>query len=119
MKFWLLFILNLTIYPTTILALPEDLVVMLLPENVNPRWENQDAHYFVESMKDIAPEVDVEIVNANNDISAQQRQAEQAITRGAKVLVVIAIDGNAASLIADMAKEENIATYFEFFSTSF
>ena len=108
MKFCLLFILNLTIYPTETVALPGDLVVMLLPENVNPRWENQDAHYFVESMKDIAPEVDVEIVNANNDISAQQRQAEQAITRGAKVLVVIAIDGNAASLIADMAKEENI-----------
>ena len=34
----------------------EDLVVMLLPENVNPRWESQDAYYFVQSMKKISPE---------------------------------------------------------------
>ncbi len=85
-----------------------DFVAMLLPENVNPRWENQDARAFVKRMKVIAPEVRVEVFNANNDPSAQQRQAEQALTRGAKVLVVVPIDGDAASVIADISAEAGV-----------
>ncbi len=86
----------------------ENLVVMLLPENVNPRWESQDAHFFVEAMKEVAPGATVEVFNANNDTATQQRQAEQALTRGAEVLVVIPIDGNAAAIIADSAAEAGV-----------
>ena len=57
-------------------------VAMLLPENVNPRWESQDAAFFVEKMAEISPDVTVEVFNANNDTAAQQRQAEQALTEG-------------------------------------
>lgn len=89
-------------------AMAEDLVAMLLPENVNPRWESQDAHFFVEAMKELAPDAKVEIFNANNDTAAQQRQAEQALTQGAKVLVVIPIDGEAAAIIADSAEEAGV-----------
>ena len=32
-------------------------VPLLLPENVNPRWESQDAAFFVEHMKPLAPDV--------------------------------------------------------------
>jgi D-xylose transport system substrate-binding protein len=81
---------------------------MLLPENVNPRWESQDAHFFVKAMKELAPDATVEVFNANNDTAAQQRQAEQALTRGAKVLVVIPIDGEAAAIIADSAEEAGV-----------
>ncbi len=84
-------------------AFANDWVAMLLPENVNPRWESQDARFFVESMAKIAPGIKVEVFNANNDIATQQRQAEQALTRGAKVLVVIPIDGDSSAIIADSA----------------
>ena len=89
-------------------SLAQGFVAMLLPENVNPRWENQDARAFVDEMKRIAPDVNVEVFNANNDPSVQQRQAEQALTRGADVLVVIPIDGDAASVIADFAKDADV-----------
>lgn len=91
-------------------AAAEDMVALLLPENVNPRWEQQDAAAFVSTMKEIAPGVKVEVFNANNDTSVQQRQAEQALTQGAKVLVVIPIDGESSAVIADMAAEEDVPT---------
>jgi len=91
-------------------ASAEGFVAMLLPENVNPRWESQDARFFVEQMAEIAPDVEVEVFNANNDPATQQRQAEQALTRGADVLVVIPIDGFAAAVIADSAAEAGVPT---------
>lgn len=91
-------------------ASAEDWVALLLPENVNPRWESQDARFFIESMGEIAPDVKVEVFNANNDTAAQQRQAEQALTRGAKVLVVIPIDGESSAVIADSAAEAGVPT---------
>jgi D-xylose transport system substrate-binding protein len=87
-----------------------DMVALLLPENVNPRWEQQDAAAFVRTMAAIAPDVKVEVFNANNDTSVQQRQAEQALTQGAKVLVVIPIDGESSAIIADTAAEEGVPT---------
>lgn len=87
-----------------------DWVAMLLPENVNPRWESQDARFFVESMAEIAPGVTVEVFNANNDTATQQRQAEQALTRGAAVLVVIPIDGDSSAIIADSAADAGVPT---------
>ncbi len=85
-------------------------VALLLPENVNPRWESQDAAFFLDAMKKYAPEASVEVLNANNDTAAQQRQAEQALTQGAKVLVVIPIDGESSAIIADSAKEAGVPT---------
>ncbi|KEO58341.1 sugar ABC transporter substrate-binding protein [Thioclava indica] len=93
-----------------IAASAKDMVAMLLPENVNPRWEQQDAAGFKEKMHEIAPNVRVEIFNANNDTSVQQRQAEQALTQGAKVLVVVPIDGDSSAIIADDAAEEGVPT---------
>ena len=34
-------------------------VPLFLPENVNPRWESQDAAFFVEHVKAPAPDVSV------------------------------------------------------------
>ena len=91
-------------------AFAADMVALLLPENVNPRWEQQDAKAFLEKMAELAPDVKVEVFNANNDTSVQQRQAEQAMTQGAKVLVVIPIDGESSAIIADTAAEEGVPT---------
>lgn len=91
-------------------AQAEGMVAFLLPENVNPRWEQQDAAAFVAKMKEIAPDTKVEVFNAGNDTSVQQRQAEQALTQGADVLVVIPIDGESSAIIADTAAEEGVPT---------
>ncbi|MGI9504116.1 MAG: substrate-binding domain-containing protein, partial [Geminicoccaceae bacterium] len=91
-------------------AMAEDMVALLLPENVNPRWESQDARFFQESMGKLAPDVTVEVFNANNDTATQQRQAEQALTQGAKVLVVIPIDGESSAIIAESAAEADVPT---------
>jgi D-xylose transport system substrate-binding protein len=91
-------------------ASAQDMVALLLPENVNPRWEQQDAAGFLKTMSEIAPDVKVEVFNANNDTATQQRQAEQALTQGAKVLVVIPIDGESSAIIADTAAEEGVPT---------
>ena len=80
-------------------AFAADTVALLLPEYVNPRWEQQDATAFVEKMAEIAPEVTVEVFNANNDTSVQQRQTEQALKQGASVLVVIPIDGESSAIV--------------------
>ena len=91
-------------------AAAEDYVALLLPDNDQPRWENQDGRFFVENMKKYGPDIKVETLNANGDSATQQRQAEQALSRGAKVLVVIAIDGEAAAVIADTAASEGVPT---------
>jgi len=91
-------------------AWAQDMVALLLPENVNPRWESQDARFFIESMGELAPDVTVEVFNANNDTAAQQRQAEQALTQGAKVLVVIPIDGESSAIIAESAADAGVPT---------
>ena len=91
-------------------ALGADYVPLLLPDNDQPRWESQDGAFFVKHMKALAPDVEVEVLNANGDPAAQQRQAEQALSRGARALVVIPIDGEAAAVIADMAAEEGVPT---------
>lgn len=91
-------------------ASADGMVALLLPENVNPRWEQQDAAAFLATMAEIAPDVQVEVFNANNDTAMQQRQAEQALTQGAQVLVVIPIDGESSAIIADTAAEEGIPT---------
>ncbi|WP_353533777.1 substrate-binding domain-containing protein [Cognatishimia sp. WU-CL00825] len=77
---------------------------------MNLRWEQQDAAAFLDKMKEIAPDLKVEVFNANNDTSVPRRQAEQALTQGAKVLVVIPIDGESSAIIADTAAEEGVPT---------
>ncbi len=91
-------------------ASADDMVALFLPENVNSRWEQQDAASFIAAMAELAPDVQVEVFNANNDTATQQRQAEQALTQGADVLVVIPIDGDSSAIIADTAAEEGVPT---------
>lgn len=83
-------------------------VAFLLPENVNPRWESQDAPFLKTELQKLDPDVTLDTYNANNDAAAQQQQAEQALTRGADVLVVIPVDADAAAVIATTAAQSNV-----------
>ncbi len=85
-------------------------VAFLLPEtSSSPRWQNDDKPAFINAMKQLDPNAKV-IVNSATSGSAvdQQRQAEAAISNGANVLVLTAIDSKAAARIVDEANAANV-----------
>ena len=83
-------------------------IALLLPENKTARYENQDKPSFEKKVKELCPDCEVLYSNANQDAAKQQQQAEQAITNGAKVLVIDAVDVEAAAGIARNAKQQNV-----------
>jgi D-xylose transport system substrate-binding protein len=83
-------------------------VAFLLPENVTPRWEGFDHPTFVKAMKKLMPNATIDVLNAQNKPDTQQSQAEQEITKGAKVLVVAPIDGKAFGATAQRAISQGV-----------
>jgi D-xylose transport system substrate-binding protein len=95
-------------------------VALLLPENRTARYESQDRPLFEARMKALCPNCKVLYSNAEQDAAKQQAQAEAAITNGAKVLVVDAVDGRAAAAIVTRANQSKIPViaYDRLISTS-
>lgn len=83
-------------------------VAFLLPENVTPRWEGSDAPTFKQALAKLVPGVQIDVLNALNDSSKQQQQAEAELTKGAKVLVIAAVDQKAAAVIVKKAAAQNV-----------
>jgi D-xylose transport system substrate-binding protein len=83
-------------------------VAFLLPENVTARWEGSDKPTFVNALKKLVPGVRVDVVNALNDPATQLRQAEAELAKGAKVLVVAAIDQKAFAVAVKKAKAQGV-----------
>ena len=83
-------------------------VAFLLPESVTPRWNGFDKPTFVKALKKLNSSVQIDVLNAQNKPDTQQSQAEQEITKGAKVLVVSAIDGKAFGAIAKRAISQGV-----------
>lgn len=84
------------------------LVAFLLPENVTPRWEGSDAPTFKKALAKLVPGATVDVLNALNDANKQQAQAEAELTKGAKVLVIAAVDQKAAAVIVKKAKAQGV-----------
>jgi len=74
-------------------------VAVLLPDTKSSvRWETQDRRYLADAFK--AAGVDATIVNAQGDPSQQRSQADQALTNGAKVILLVDLDpGSGAAII--------------------
>jgi D-xylose transport system substrate-binding protein len=85
-----------------------DRVAFLLPENVTPRWEGSDAPVFKKALARLVPGVQVDVVNALNDPAKQLQQAETELTKGAKVLVIAAVDAKAAAVIVKKANAQGV-----------
>jgi D-xylose transport system substrate-binding protein len=75
-------------------------VAVLLPDTKSSvRWEQFDRKYLGDAFK--AAGLDATIVNAQGDPGTQRTQAEQAITNGAKVILLVDLDpGSGKSIIA-------------------
>jgi D-xylose transport system substrate-binding protein len=84
------------------------LVALLWPENVTPRWEGNDRPIITAALKKLIPGVRVDSLNALNDPAKQQAQAEAELAKGAKVLVVAAIDGKAFGVVVKKAKQQGV-----------
>jgi D-xylose transport system substrate-binding protein len=83
-------------------------IAFLLPESKTTRYEQQDRPNFISKVKALCADCEVIYSNADQDASKQQQQADSAITSGAKVLVIDAVDVKAASGIVTRAKQAKI-----------
>ena len=79
------------------------IVALLWPENVTPRWEGNDNPIVTQQLKKLIPGVQVDSLNALNKPTTQTSQAEAELAKGAKVLIVAAIDGKAFGAVAKKA----------------
>jgi len=75
---------------------------------LTPRWEGSDAPTFKAALQKLVPGVQIDVLNALNDASKQQAQAEAELTKGAKVLVIAAVDQKAAAVIVKEANAKGV-----------
>jgi D-xylose transport system substrate-binding protein len=83
-------------------------IAFLLPESKTARYELQDRPNFIRRVKELCSGCQVLYSNADQDAAKQQQQAEAAITQGAKVLVLDAVDVKSAASIVTRAKQSKI-----------
>ena len=83
-------------------------IALLLPETKTTRYETQDKPLFEAKVKALCPNCKILYQNANQDPAQQQQQAEAALTQGAKVLVLDAVDAASAGAIVQKAKAQNV-----------
>jgi D-xylose transport system substrate-binding protein len=84
-------------------------VALLLPERDTTRYEEQDRPNFERRVNELCPDCEVIYANADQDPAKQQQQAEAAITQGAKVIVISAVDVASAASIVTRAKQSDVA----------
>ncbi|MGI8873504.1 MAG: sugar ABC transporter substrate-binding protein [Egibacteraceae bacterium] len=89
----------------------EGLIAVLLPDSASSaRWESDDRRFFEAAFEDAGlTGDDYQILNAEGDASNQQSQAEQAITNGATVLLLVNLDSGSGATIIDNAKAQDVA----------
>jgi D-xylose transport system substrate-binding protein len=83
-------------------------IALFLPESKTTRYEEQDKPNFERRVKELCADCEVLYSNAGQDAAKQQQQAEAAITNGAKVLVLDAVDVQSAASIVARAKQSQI-----------
>jgi D-xylose transport system substrate-binding protein len=83
-------------------------IALLLPESKTARYESQDRPHFESKAKELCADCEIIYSNADQDAAKQQQQAEAAITKGAKVLVLDPVDAASAGAVVNRAKQSQI-----------
>ncbi|HSD79371.1 MAG TPA: sugar ABC transporter substrate-binding protein [Solirubrobacteraceae bacterium] len=83
-------------------------IALLLPETKTTRYEEHDRPAFEAKVKQLCPDCRVIYANATQDASKQQTQAEAALTDGANVLVLDAVDVGSVAPIVQQAKQRDV-----------
>ncbi len=82
-------------------------VAVLLPDTQSSvRWEQFDRPYLDKALT--AAGISHTIVNAQGDPSTQRTQAEQAITNGAKVILLVDLDPGSGAAIINLAHQHGV-----------
>jgi len=82
-------------------------VAVLLPDSKSSvRWETVDRPFLQQAFDDAG--IEATITNAEADKSTQQQQAEQAITDGATVILLVNLDSGSGAAIASNAKSQGV-----------
>jgi D-xylose transport system substrate-binding protein len=85
----------------------EGSIVVLLPDSASSaRWEADDRRFLEAAFT--AAGVKFTIVNASGDAAKQVTQAEQAITDGAKVILLVNLDSGSGATIIAKAREAGV-----------
>ncbi|MCL4251294.1 MAG: substrate-binding domain-containing protein [Anaerolineae bacterium] len=86
----------------------EGSIAVLLPDSASSaRWEADDRRFFAQAFE--AAGVEYSIVNAEGDARVQLTQAEQAITNGARVLLMVNLDSASGAAIIELARANGVA----------
>jgi D-xylose transport system substrate-binding protein len=83
-------------------------IALLLPETKTTRYEAKDRPLFTAKVKQLCPDCEVLYSNASQDPAKQQEQADAAITNGADVLVLDAVDVKSVAGIVKTANAKKI-----------
>ena len=83
-------------------------IAFLLPESKTARYESQDRPLFEKKVKELCSDCEIIYSNADQDAAKQQQQAEAALTKGAKVLVLDPVDAASAGAIVARAKQSKV-----------
>jgi D-xylose transport system substrate-binding protein len=83
-------------------------VYFLIPDAGTPRWLTQDTPLFKRYLGQLAPKLHVVVENSNDSVSVQQSEVENAITRGAKAILLVSDDPDEATGALVSAKQANI-----------
>ncbi len=83
-----------------------DVAVLLPDSQSSARWENDDRKFLGEAFD--AAGVSYNIVNAQGDAAQQTTLADQAITNGAKVILLVNLDSGSGAAIIAKAREAGV-----------
>lgn len=85
----------------------EGSIAVLLPDSASSaRWEADDRRFLAAAFE--AAGVEYSIVNAEGDAATQLTQAEQAITAGAKVILMVNLDSGSGAQIIELARAAGV-----------
>jgi D-xylose transport system substrate-binding protein len=83
-------------------------VTFLLPNTTTTRFTEHDAPAFEAAMKELAPDVEVEILNAEGKPDQQLSQAETALNSGTKAIVIAAADPALSGAVLQRAAADEV-----------
>jgi D-xylose transport system substrate-binding protein len=83
-------------------------IALFLPESKTTRYEAFDRPLFEAKVKQLCAECKVLYNNADQDAAKQQQQVEAALTEGADILVLDAVDAGAVAPLVNQAKQKKI-----------
>jgi D-xylose transport system substrate-binding protein len=81
---------------------------VILPDNSSARWETADRKFLESAFKKAGIQYDIQ--NAQGDKTAFQAIADQQITNGATVLMIVNLDSGTGKAVLDKAKTLGVAT---------